>query len=106
MTENQPVLTRAQAEELISFLLSSAEISLREPIHYGSVRLIDTVSRLVGFMEENGSVADGDFLVELKTEIDIKKQWCMWNRPGFYDYLREAPRTMAEYVVSDGKNTE
>jgi hypothetical protein len=92
------VLTRAQADELISFLLSSAEITLREPIHYGPLRLVDAVSRLVGFMESNGAVQDGDFLSELKEEIDVKKQWCMWDKSGFYGFLRETPRAMAEYV--------
>lgn len=101
MTDAQPaVLTRAQANELISFLLSSAEITLKEPIHYGPLRLVDAVSRLVDFMEANGAVVEGDFLASLKDEIDVKKQWCMWDKPGFYAFLRESPRAMAEYVTS------
>src|SRR5262245_24380444 len=62
------VLTRAQANELIAFLLSSAEITLKEPIHYGPLRLVDAVSRLIGFMEANGAVHDGEFLADLKDE--------------------------------------
>ncbi len=94
MSDSQvTVLTRAQADELISFLLSSAEITLREPIHYGPLRLVDAVSRLVGFMETNEAVQDGDFLADLKDEIDVKKQWCMWDKPGFYDFLRQTPRS-------------
>ncbi|MCA9860410.1 MAG: hypothetical protein KC438_11845 [Thermomicrobiales bacterium] len=96
---NTTVLTRAQADELISFLLSSAEITLKEPIHYGPLRLVDAVSRLVGFMEDNGAVVDGDYLADLKDEIDIKKQWCMWDKPAFYDFLRETPRGMAAHVT-------
>ncbi len=106
MSENRTVLTRAQAEELISFLLSSAEITLREPIHYGPVRLVDAASRLIGFMETNGAVEDGAFLAELKDEIDVKKQWCMWDKPGFYGFLREAPRSMADYVMSEKETAE
>jgi hypothetical protein len=98
MSDSRTVLTQAQAEELISFLLSSAEITLKEPIHYGPLRLVDAVSRLIGFMEANGAVDDGDFLSQLKAEIDVKKQWCMWDKPGFYNVLRETPRSMAEYV--------
>jgi hypothetical protein len=97
------VLTRDQADELISFLLSSAEITLKEPINYGPLRLVDAVSRMIGFMETNGSVVEGDFLADLKDEIDIKKQWCMWDKPGFYNFLRETPRTMAEYVTSQSE---
>ncbi|HET9659010.1 MAG TPA: DUF6092 family protein [Thermomicrobiales bacterium] len=104
MADSQPVvLTRDQADELISFLLSSAEITLKEPIHYGPLRLVDAVSRMIGFMEANGAVVDGDFLASLKDEIDIKKQWCMWDKPGFYDFLRQTPRTMAEYVTSQSE---
>jgi hypothetical protein len=106
MSAAQPVvLTRAQADELISFLLSSAEITIKEPIHYGPLRLVDAVSRLVGFMEANGAVVEGDFLAGLKDEIDVKKQWCMWDKPGFYDFLRQTPREMAEYVTSSQKES-
>lgn len=100
MSDSPTVLTQDQANELISFLLSSAEITIKEPIHYGPLRLVDAVSRLIGFMEANGAVVEGDYLAELKDEIDVKKQWCMWDKPGFYDFLRQTPRSMAEYVTS------
>ena len=103
MSDTPSVLTQDQANELISFLLSSAEITIKEPIHYGPLRLVDAVSRLIGFMEANGAVAEGDYLAELKDEIDVKKQWCMWDKPGFYDFLRQTPRSMAEYVTSQNE---
>ena len=105
MSEAKTVLTQAQADELISFLLSSAEITIKEPIHYGPLRLVDAVSRLIGFMEENGAVAEGDYLSDLKNEIDVKKQWCIWDKPAFYEFLRETPRGMAEYVASQVEET-
>jgi hypothetical protein len=105
MSEPKTVLTQAQANDLISFLLSSAEITIKEPIHYGPLRLVDAVSRMIGFMEVNGAVAEGDFLADLKEEIDVKKQWCMWDKPGFYNFLRETPRGMAEYVSSQAEET-
>jgi hypothetical protein len=106
MSESKTVLTQAQAEELISFLLSSAEITIKEPIHYGPLRLVDAVSRMIGFMEANGAVVDGDYLAALKDEIDVKKQWCMWDKPAFYSFLRETPRGMAEYVTSQAESAE
>ncbi len=105
MDEQNAVLTEAQANELISFLLSSAEITLKEPIHYGPLRLVDAVSRLIGFMESNGAVPDDGYLANLKDEIDVKKQWCMWDKPAFYDFLRNAPRGMAEYVVTTSEGS-
>lgn len=106
MPDTQTVLTREQADELISFLLSSAEITIKEPIHYGPLRLVDAVSRLIGFMETNGAVNDGDFLAGLRDEIDVKKQWCMWDKPGFYEFLRQTPRSMAEYVTAENEAAE
>ncbi len=105
MSESPPVLTPAQANELIAFLLSSAEITIKEPIHYGPLRLVDAVSRLIGFMEDNGAVVEGTYLSDLKDEIDVKKQWCMWDKPGFYGFLRETPRGMAEYVSAQSEET-
>jgi hypothetical protein len=103
MDEGKTVLTKAQAEELISFLLSSAEITIKEPIHYGPLRLVDAVSRMIGFMEDNGAVQEGEYLASLKDEIDVKKQWVMWDKPAFNNFLRETPRGMAEYVSSQGE---
>lgn len=100
MQEDASVLTRDQVEELITFLLSSAEITIKEPIHYGTLRLVDAVSRIIGFMEANGAVTEGDYLAELKDEIDVKKLWAMWDKPAYYDFLRETPRGVAEYIVA------
>ncbi len=105
MSDTFPALTQAQANELISFLLSSAEITIKEPIHYGPLRLVDAVSRMIGFMEENGVVVEGTYLSDLKDEIDIKKQWCMWDKPGFYEFLRETPRGMAEFISTQAEET-
>ncbi len=105
MSDAPPALTQAQANELISFLLSSAEITLKEPVHYGPLRLVDAVSRMIGCMEENGAVDEGTYLSDLKNEIDIKKQWCMWDKPGFYGFLRETPRGMAEYISAQPEET-
>lgn len=105
MNESKSVLTEAQANELISFLLSSAEITIKEPIHYGPLRLVDAVSRLIGFMEANGAVKEGAYLADLKVEIDVKKQWCMWDKPAFYNFLQDTPRGMAEYIAVQGEET-
>ena len=96
MTEpKHGVLTEEQAMQLLAFLTSSAEITLREPIHYGTLRLIDAASRLMGFMLENNPEVTADFLREFKDEIDLKKQWCMWDKPAYYGFLREAPGRVA-----------
>jgi Family of unknown function (DUF6092) len=96
MTEQkQGVLTEEQAMQLLAFLTSSAEITLREPIHYGTLRLIDAASRLIGFMLENQPEYAEAFLRDFRDEIDLKKKWCMWDKPAYYGFLREAPSRVA-----------
>ena len=98
-TGDKLVLSEKQALELIAFLSSSAEISLNEPTHYGTLRLVDAVSRLIGFMMENGVEQSPEFLQALKAEIDTKKVWCMWDLEGYYGFLHELPGKVATEVV-------
>jgi hypothetical protein len=100
------VLTEHQALELISFLTSSAEISLNEPTHYGTLRLVDAVSRMIGFMMENNPERSPEFFQALKDEIDTKKTWCMWDLDGYYGFLHELPGRVAEEVVRVSADAE
>jgi hypothetical protein len=93
------VLTEDQAMRLIAFLTSSAELSLQEPVHYGTLRLIDATSHLIGFMLENGIEDPDGFYKSLKDEIDVKKLWAMWDQPGYFQFLRETPRKVAEEMT-------
>jgi hypothetical protein len=91
-------LSEEQALQLIAFLTSAAEISIHEPTYYGTFRLIDAASRLIGFMQENETPRTGAFLRELKTELDTKKVWMMWDREAYYDFLRQTPGQVAAEV--------
>jgi hypothetical protein len=92
------VLTEEQALQLIAFLTSAAEISIHEPTYYGTFRLIDAASRLIGFMLEHDPPRSGAFLRELKTELDTKKVWMMWDRDAYFDFLRATPAQVAAEV--------
>ena len=93
------VLTEEQAFRLIAYLTSSAEISLHEPTYYGSLRLIDAASRLIGFMLEHDLPTAEPFLRELKAELDTKKVWSMWDREAYYDFVREVPAEVAAEMM-------
>ena len=88
------VLSEDEAFELLAFLCCAAEISLHEPTYYGTFRLIDGASRLIGFMLERDP-ADAAFLRRFKDEIDTKKSWMMWDREAYFVFLREAPAEIA-----------
>ncbi|MCZ6531315.1 MAG: DUF6092 family protein [Chloroflexi bacterium] len=90
-------LTEQEALEFIAYLTASADISLHEPELYGPFRLIDAASRLVGYVLENDPGNERyDFWQSMKTEIDQKKVWLMWDRPGFRQFLREMPGKVAQ----------
>ena len=92
------VLTEEQAFELLAFLFSSAEICLVEPTSYGTFRLIDAASRLMGYMLEHEPECTTEFVRRFKEEVDTKKGWMMWDREAYYDFLRRAPAVVAAEV--------
>lgn len=89
------VLTEEQALEIITFLVSSAEICLHEPTYYGTFRLVDGASRLMGLMLENNPETSGDFFRAYKETIDTQKTSMMWDRAAYYDFLRSIPAAAA-----------
>jgi hypothetical protein len=82
------VLTEEQALELITFLTSAAEICLHEPIYYGTFRLIDGASRMMGMILENNPQTSAGFFRDFKAEIDANKLSMLWEREEYYDFLR------------------
>jgi Family of unknown function (DUF6092) len=94
----QFVLTEEQAFDILSFLVSSAEICLVEPTYYGTFRLVDAASRMMGHMLAHDPERSGEFLRRFKEEVDTKKVWMMWDREAYYDFLREAPAVVAAEV--------
>lgn len=89
-------LTERQALEFLAYLTASADISLHEPELYGPFRLIDAASRLAGYVLENEvEIGRREFWQAVKTEIDQKKVWLMWDRPGFREFLQEMPGKVA-----------
>ena len=94
----QMVLTEEQAFDLLAYLFSAAEITMHEPTYYGTFRLVDAASRLMGHMLEHDSQRTGEFLRRFKEEVDVKKAWMMWDREAYYDFLRAAPAAVATEV--------
>jgi hypothetical protein len=89
------VLSEEEAMQIIAYLTSAAEISIHEPTYYGTFRLIDAASRMIGFMLEHDPPRTGAFLRELKAELDTKKVWMMWDRQAYFDFLRATPALVA-----------
>jgi len=91
----QLVLTLEEALELVTFLVSSAEICLHEPRFYGTFRLVDGASRLIDRVLQHGENQSTAFLTAFKQEIDANKAAMMSDRDTYYAFLRALPAPAA-----------
>jgi hypothetical protein len=89
------VVSEDDVYELLSFLATSAHLCVHEPRYYGTFRLIDAASRLIGFMLAGGQVQDDRFLRELKEDIDVRKFLMMTDQETYFQLLEDVTRKMA-----------
>lgn len=94
--DERMVVTEREAYELLAHLVSSAEICTFEPAYYGPFRLLDAASRLMGYMLQHSQGGDTAWLENFKRELDEKKGWMMWDRPGFFEFLGQVTAPVAE----------
>ena len=99
---DQTFLTEEEMYELLSFLVSSAQLCVSEPKMYGTFRLIDGASRMLGFALE-GSDGDDEFLPEFKKFIDDHKLSMMTDEEGYIEFLHEASRLTARQMKHRAK---
>lgn len=92
------VLTEDQAFGLLAFLMMSARLCVDEPENYGTFRLIDAASRLLGALLDNGEVSDREFYGELKEEIDNKKLLLVTDEEAYARFLSDAARKVARQM--------
>lgn len=98
-------MTEEEALKLLAYLTASADISLFEPELYGPFRLIDAAGQLAGYVLAHSPDNERrQFWEAIKTEIDQKKGWLMWDRPGFREFLAEMPgKVAAELARAEGQ---
>lgn len=89
------ILTEDEAFTLIVYLASAAELTLLEPDLYGSFRLIDAASRLLGPLCERAPAERRPFYDRLKDEIDRRKVLMMSDRDAYVEFVRELPASLA-----------
>jgi hypothetical protein len=90
------VISEENFYDLLSFMVTSAHLSVEEPELYGSFRLIDGACRLIEFALESGQLPDEQFVREFKEYADVRKHWMMTDEPGFLRFLEEATGKLAE----------
>jgi hypothetical protein len=90
------VISEEDFYELLSFMVTSAYLSVEEPELYGSFRLIDGACRLIEFALESGQLQDERFVKEFKEYADVRKHWMMTDESGYLQFLEEATGKLAE----------
>ncbi|MEM7029794.1 MAG: DUF6092 family protein [Chloroflexota bacterium] len=98
-TDKPGALTEYEALKLLAYLTASADISLFEPDLYGPFRLIDAASQLAGYVLDHRPAKRQTFWHAIKTEIDQKRVWLMWDRPGFRTFLAEMPAKVTKELT-------
>jgi Family of unknown function (DUF6092) len=93
--DSELVVSEDEAYELLAHLLASAEICTFEPTYYGPFRLLDAASRLMESMLKHSTSGDTSWLENFKREVDQKKGWMMWDRPGYFQFLNEVAGEVA-----------
>jgi hypothetical protein len=96
MMAERMVISEEDFYELLSFMVTSAYLSVEEPELYGSFRLIDGACRLIEFALESGQLRDEHFVKEFKEYADVRKHWMMTDESGYLQFLEEATGKLAE----------
>lgn len=83
---------------ILGYLVSSAELCLDDPPLYGSFRLLDAANRFLGILLDKEPVRGDTFFRELKEQLDVKKDWLMYDQEGYRDFVRQVPMLLARYL--------
>jgi hypothetical protein len=89
------LLSEENLYEMLAFLFSSAHLLVNEPHLYGTIRLLDAASRLMGFALDSGELEDEQFLGELKEDLDQRKFLLVSDEDAYCEYLGELTLTIA-----------
>jgi len=93
------VVSEEDLYEMLSFLVTSAHLTVHEPRLYGTFRLIDAATRLMGFALEGGQLEDDAFLRAFKEDADERKMLQGEDDEAYLQFLEEATRTLAKEMI-------
>jgi len=77
------------------FLLTAARGLVEEPSLYGSVRLMDAVSRLTEIYSKVDTIKPDEFLLGIKKQIDIGKLQAMASEE---EFVKHMDRILVEFT--------
>jgi hypothetical protein len=92
------LLSEEDLYEMLAFLFSSAHLLVNEPHLYGTIRLLDAASRLMGFALDGTQLQDDQFLRKLKKDLDERKFLLVTDEEAYCQYLGELTLTIARQM--------
>jgi hypothetical protein len=93
--EQRMTIAEDDVFELLAFLATSARLCVDEPKLYGTFRLVDGASRLLGFVLKSDQLEDKQTLQQLKDEIDEKKSLLTTDQEAYFGFLDDLTRKVA-----------
>jgi hypothetical protein len=96
---DEGILTEREALELVTFLVAAAELAVIEPELYGSFRLVDAASRLLGFLSARAPAARRPAYGRFREEIDRNKILMMSDRGAFVAFVERLPREVVDELL-------
>jgi hypothetical protein len=97
----EPADSVAGSLDLLAYLVTSADLCTREPLHYGMFRLIDAAGRLAALLEASGEAIRRPWISELQESIQQNKESIMWDREEFERFLHDCAALLAGAFVND-----
>lgn len=98
MANNDLAITREEAMELLAFLISSAQVCLREPYQDGPYRLISAAASLARYWAPRADREGAVFLTKLADHTDPAAAQRNQDPARFEAYLSECARGLAAEI--------
>ena len=97
--ENMESILNDNHFKLLSFLITSARGCVDEPPLYGSLRLVEAASRLIGIMEKAKTKERiNEQIISMRELIEEKKNMVMYNEEEFVAFLDELSKKLAKII--------
>ncbi len=92
---SQCMLSEEDLYDMLTFLVTSAYGCVEEPRLYGTFRLIDAATKLIGFALDSEQLKEDQFLREFKADADKGKHLMSTDDEKYVRFLEDATRTLA-----------
>lgn len=103
---DQLVLSEEEALELVAYLLACADSCRREPMLYGSGRLLKGASRLAAVVQTRTEGATQAFWQRIHDEVEKKAHWRHYAMDEWNKFVEQMPVLVVDEVKRRAESEE